>query len=45
MVVYEWADAEYLGKVTSPADALLPVSGHTCITSALRSHLVLNKAA
>ncbi len=26
MVVYEWADAQYLGKVTSRTDDLLPVS-------------------
>ncbi|KAK0233676.1 lung seven transmembrane receptor-domain-containing protein [Armillaria fumosa] len=34
MVVYEWADAEYLGKVTSPADALLPKT-YVCTSSAV----------
>ncbi|SJL06219.1 uncharacterized protein ARMOST_09555 [Armillaria ostoyae] len=35
MVVYEWADAEYLGKVTSPADALLPQKTYVCTSSAV----------
>lgn len=26
MVIYEWADAQYLGKVTDPTDDSLPVS-------------------
>lgn len=26
MVIYEWKDVEYLGKVTDPTDDYLPVS-------------------
>ena len=26
MVIYEWEDAKYLGKVTDPTDNYLPVS-------------------
>lgn len=26
MVIYEWEDAKYLGKVTDPTDNSLPVS-------------------
>ena len=27
MVIYEWTDAPYLGKITSMSDDTLPVSG------------------
>lgn len=28
MVIYEWKDVEYLGKVTSQVDDALPVSAY-----------------
>ncbi|KAF8922087.1 protein PTM1 [Mucidula mucida] len=37
MVVYEWADAQYLGKVTSRTDDLLPQKTYVCTTSAMLS--------
>ena len=29
MVIYEWEDVKYLGKVTDPTDDTLPVSQHS----------------
>lgn len=35
MVVYEWADSKYLGKVTDPSNDYLPVSDFTHFQPAL----------
>jgi hypothetical protein len=37
MVIYEWKDYQYLGKVTSETDEYLPVSIHAAQVPATRS--------
>jgi hypothetical protein len=37
MVIYEWKDYQYLGKVTSETDEYLPVSVHAVLYS-LHTH-------
>jgi len=41
MVIYEWEDAKYLGKVTDPADDYLPVSKYISRTSHAFSDILL----
>ncbi|KAI0094293.1 lung seven transmembrane receptor-domain-containing protein [Irpex rosettiformis] len=36
MVIYEWKDMQYLGKVTSIVDDLLPQKTYVCTTDAVR---------